>query len=104
MAYELGEYYGGAAHTPFGRCKSEAFALLEPELRRGKGAYARFKPNCAGLSRRRVARSGAKQSLMRLKQEAKSLGVRLTRINAQGKRVAKSKRVLIAEISRAYNS
>jgi len=43
-------------------------------------------------------------SLPRIKQEAKALGIRLTRINEKGKRVAKTKRMLIAEIGKSYGS
>lgn len=45
MAYELADYYdGGAASTPYGMCKTAEFRMLPPAQRRGRGAYARFRP------------------------------------------------------------
>lgn len=54
MAYELADYYGGAAQTPYGRCKTAEFRMLPPADRRGRGAYGRFQP--IGCDDRKVAR------------------------------------------------
>jgi hypothetical protein len=44
MAYELADYYGGAASTPYGICKTAEFRMLPPAQQKGRGVYGRFRP------------------------------------------------------------
>jgi hypothetical protein len=49
MAYELADYYGGAKKrnlnpSKYQRCRANLYYRQPIELRKGKGAYARFRP------------------------------------------------------------